>query len=102
MPPWKLVFFKNIYQYEDSIGFIEKNKNLYHTNNIKKNIEKKKEIWYNIEEESVAKKRGERMIKAYAKTDVGKVREMNQDYYYISDSLSEVQLYILADGMGRM
>ena len=40
------------------------------------------------------------MIKAYAKTDVGKAREINQDYYYISDSLSEVQIYILADGMG--
>ena len=40
------------------------------------------------------------MIKAYAKSDVGKVREMNQDYYYISNSLDEVQLYILADGMG--
>ena len=40
------------------------------------------------------------MIKAYAKSDIGKVREMNQDYYYISDSLSEVQLYMLADGMG--
>ena len=40
------------------------------------------------------------MIKAYAKTDKGKVRESNQDYYYISDSLDEVQLYILADGMG--
>ena len=44
--------------------------------------------------------RGEKMIKAYAKSDVGKVREMNQDYYYISNSLDEVQLYILADGMG--
>ena len=40
------------------------------------------------------------MIKAYAKSDVGKVREMNQDYYYISNSLDEIQLYILADGMG--
>ena len=40
------------------------------------------------------------MIKAYAKSDVGKVREMNRDYYYISNSLDEVQLYILADGMG--
>ena len=40
------------------------------------------------------------MIKSYARTDIGKTREMNQDYYYISDSLSEVQLYILADGMG--
>lgn len=40
------------------------------------------------------------MIKAYAKSDVGKVREMNQDYYYISDTLDDVQLYMLADGMG--
>ena len=40
------------------------------------------------------------MIKAYAKSDIGKMREMNQDYFYISDSLSDVQLYILADGMG--
>lgn len=40
------------------------------------------------------------MIKAYAKSDIGKARQMNQDYFYISDSLSEVQLYILADGMG--
>ena len=40
------------------------------------------------------------MIKAYAKSDKGRVREENQDYYYKSDSLDEVQLYILADGMG--
>ena len=40
------------------------------------------------------------MIKAYAKSDIGKVREKNQDSYYISDSLSQVQLYMLADGMG--
>lgn len=40
------------------------------------------------------------MIKAYAKTDIGKVREINQDYYYISEPLDEVQLYMLADGMG--
>ena len=40
------------------------------------------------------------MIKAYAKSDKGKVREINQDYFYISNSLDEVQLYILADGMG--
>ena len=40
------------------------------------------------------------MIKAYAKSDIGKIRESNQDYYYISDSLDEVQLYMLADGMG--
>lgn len=40
------------------------------------------------------------MIKAYAKSDIGKVREKNQDFYFISDSLDEVQLYMLADGMG--
>ena len=40
------------------------------------------------------------MIKAYGKSDVGLVREMNQDYYYISDDQNEVKLYILADGMG--
>ena len=40
------------------------------------------------------------MIKAYAKSDVGKVRELNEDSFYISDSLDEIQLYMLADGMG--
>ena len=40
------------------------------------------------------------MIKAYAKSDIGKVREINQDSFYISDSLDQVQLYMLADGMG--
>ena len=41
------------------------------------------------------KNRGEKMIKAYAKSDKGKVREMNQDYYYISltyqDQKEEIQ-----------
>ena len=40
------------------------------------------------------------MIKAYAKSDIGKVRDMNQDYFYISEPLDETQIYILADGMG--
>lgn len=41
------------------------------------------------------------MIKAYAKSDVGKAREINEDSFYITeDSLSKVQLFILADGMG--
>ncbi len=40
------------------------------------------------------------MIKAYAKSDIGKVREINQDSFYISNSIDEVQLYMLADGMG--
>lgn len=41
------------------------------------------------------------MIKAYAKSDIGKAREINQDAFYITeDSFSEVQLFLLADGMG--
>ena len=36
----------------------------------------------------------------FAKTDIGKVREINQDYYYTSDENSIPKLCILADGMG--
>ena len=36
----------------------------------------------------------------FAKTDIGKARELNQDYYYISPLEEELKLYILADGMG--
>lgn len=36
----------------------------------------------------------------FAKTDIGKARDNNQDYYYISSPEEELQLYILADGMG--
>ena len=39
-------------------------------------------------------------MKGFAKTDVGKAREMNQDYYSIPSSEDDLQLYILADGMG--
>ncbi len=39
-------------------------------------------------------------MKGFAKTDVGKAREMNQDYYSIPSSENDLQLYILADGMG--
>lgn len=39
-------------------------------------------------------------MEAFAKTDVGKAREMNQDYYYISAPEDEIQVFILADGMG--
>lgn len=34
-----------------------------------------------------------------AKTDVGKARDNNQDYYYVQNE-GDVKLYILADGMG--
>ena len=41
------------------------------------------------------------MIKAYAKSDVGKARDVNEDYYYITeDQFSPIRLFILADGMG--
>ncbi len=36
----------------------------------------------------------------FARTDIGRTREINQDYYYISSPEDEVELYILADGMG--
>ena len=40
------------------------------------------------------------LIMVFAKTDIGKVREINQDYYYTSEENSIPKLYILADGMG--
>ena len=41
------------------------------------------------------------MIKAYAKSDVGKAREINEDSYSITDDPSNpIQLFLLADGMG--
>ena len=35
----------------------------------------------------------------FASTDIGMSRNMNQDYYYISDD-EELSIFILADGMG--
>lgn len=39
-------------------------------------------------------------MRAFAKTDIGKARDMNQDYYYIPTQEEALPLYILADGMG--
>lgn len=39
-------------------------------------------------------------MRVFAKTDLGKARDINQDYYYVSDQNDEIQLFILADGMG--
>ena len=39
-------------------------------------------------------------MRAYAKTDIGKAREMNQDFYYVSEERNGMRLCILADGMG--
>jgi len=36
----------------------------------------------------------------FAKSDIGKAREINQDFYYISPPEDKIQLFILADGMG--
>ncbi len=36
----------------------------------------------------------------FAETDIGKAREINQDYYSIPKSEDNLQLFILADGMG--
>ena len=40
------------------------------------------------------------MANAFATSDVGKAREINEDYFYISYPDDEIQLFILADGMG--
>jgi len=39
-------------------------------------------------------------MRAFAKTDVGKARQINEDYYYISNDQDIAKVYILADGMG--
>lgn len=35
-----------------------------------------------------------------AKTDIGRERKVNEDYYYVSDANSKMKLFIIADGMG--
>lgn len=39
-------------------------------------------------------------MKAFAKSDIGKVRENNQDSYYCAKEEDSLNLYIVADGMG--
>ena len=39
-------------------------------------------------------------METFAKSDIGKARDMNQDYYYIPSPRNEIQIFILADGMG--
>ena len=39
-------------------------------------------------------------MKAFAKTDIGKERKLDEDYYYVSKPDSKIKLYIIADGMG--
>ena len=39
-------------------------------------------------------------MEAFARTDIGKLRDTNEDYYYIPNKEDEIQVFILADGMG--
>ena len=39
-------------------------------------------------------------MRVFAKSDIGKAREMNQDSFYVSKPLDPIQLFIVADGMG--
>lgn len=39
-------------------------------------------------------------MRAFAKSDIGKLRDMNQDSFYISSPEDRIQLFIVADGMG--
>ena len=41
-------------------------------------------------------------MRTYSKTDIGKARDMNQDFIYTSKELEDMKLCILADGMGRI
>lgn len=39
-------------------------------------------------------------MKIFSGTSVGKVRDKNEDFYYVSQN--ELKLFIVADGMGRI
>ena len=39
-------------------------------------------------------------MKVYATSDIGKARELNEDYFSVSYPEDKVQLFLLADGMG--
>lgn len=39
-------------------------------------------------------------MQIFAKTDIGKQRKINEDYFYIPEQNQKIKLFILADGMG--
>ena len=39
-------------------------------------------------------------MRVFVKTDVGKAREINEDSYYVPQNDSDLQIFIVADGMG--
>ena len=57
-------------------------------------------MWAVKKKEFKIKKGYEKKVMVFAKSDIGKAREINQDYYYISQDTDVPRLYILADGMG--
>lgn len=41
-------------------------------------------------------------MQVFAKTDIGRERKINEDFYYISKPEDKIRIFILADGMGRI
>ena len=39
-------------------------------------------------------------MRILAKSDIGKARQINQDYFYVTDEKASPKICILADGMG--
>ena len=39
-------------------------------------------------------------MQIFAKTDIGKQRKINEDYFYVPEQNQKIKLFILADGMG--
>ena len=49
---------------------------------------------------AIKKEKGGRVLKVVALSDIGKVRQNNQDYYSVPKNEEKLGIYILADGMG--
>ena len=41
-------------------------------------------------------------MQVFAKSDIGRERKTNEDFYYVSKPEDKISLFILADGMGRI
>ena len=39
-------------------------------------------------------------MQVFAKTDIGRERKLNEDYFYAAKPDDKIKLFILADGMG--
>ena len=39
-------------------------------------------------------------MRIFAKTDIGRERKLDEDYFYASKAKDKIKLFILADGMG--